>query len=88
MLFLVVLLVCSGVDINVWSLNGFIFFYSVVVCFVSNVYWFLMNLGCDIFVIDSEGLIVLYYVVKDVFYVGLEYFVDLYVSNLKGWIEN
>lgn len=30
---------------------------------------------------------VLYYVVKEVMYVGFEYFVDLYVINFKGWIE-
>ena len=85
---LVALLVRSGADINARSLNGSTPLHSAAACFAKNVYWSLTNLGCDILATDREGMTALHYVVKDVSYVGPEYFVDLYVSNPKGWIEN
>lgn len=69
------------------SFNGFIFFYSVVVCFVIESFCFLFDLGSDFFVKDVKNMIVLYYIVKDIKVVGIEYFVDLYVDKLKDWIE-
>ena len=85
---LVALLVRSGGDINARSLNGSTPLHSAAACFAKNVYWSLINLGCDILAADSEGMTALHYVVKDIVNVGSEYFVDLYVDNPKGWIEN
>jgi len=84
---LVALLVHSGADITARSLNGSTPLHSAAACFAKNVYWSLINLGCDILATDSGGMTALHYIVKDVSYVGPEYFVDLYVSNPKGWIE-
>ena len=85
---LVTLLVRRGADINAQSLNGSTPLHSAATCFAKNVYWSLINQGCEINATDSEGMTALHYVVKDVSYVGPEYFVDLYVSNPKDWIEN
>ena len=85
---LVAFLVRSGANINARSLNGSTPLHSAAACFASNVYWSLLNMGCDILATDGEGMTALHYVVKDVSYVGPEYFTDLYVSNPKGWIEN
>jgi len=85
---LVALLIRSGADINARSMNGSTPLHSAATCFAKNVYWSLINQGCEIHATDSEGMTALHYAVKDVSYVGPEYFVDLYVSNPKGWIEN
>jgi len=69
-------------------MNGSTPLHSAATCFAKNVYWSLINQGCEIHATDSEGMTALHYAVKDVSYVGPEYFVDLYVSNPKGWIEN
>ena len=85
---LVALLVRSGTDINARSLNGSTPLHSAAACFAKEVYYSLINLGCDILATDNEGMTALHYVVKDIVYVFSEYFVDLYVENPKGWIEN
>ena len=85
---LVGLLVNSGADINARSRNGSTPLHCAAACFAKGVYWPLINLGSDVLATDSEGMTALHYVVKDVPSVGFEYFVDLYVSNPKGWIEN
>ncbi len=85
---LVGLLVDSGADINARSRNGSTPLHSAAACFAKDVYWSLINLGSDHLATDCEGMTALHYVVKDVPSVGFEYFVDLYVSNPKAWIEN
>ena len=85
---LVFLLVKSGADVNATSANDSTPLHSAAACFAKHVFWPLLHLGCDPLTVDIEGMTPLHYVVKDVEDVGLEYLIDLYVSEPKGWIEN
>ncbi|XP_068739572.1 ankyrin-3-like [Montipora capricornis] len=81
------LLVEKEADINAKSLNGSTPVHSAAVCFAKGAISPLLKLGCDPLAIDNEGMSALHYSVKDVNVSGFGYFVDLYASNPKDWIE-
>ena len=87
MVSLITLLVGSGASINGRSFNGSTPLHSAAACCATNSYRPLFALGSDFLAKDSKNMTALNYIVKDVDFVGMEYFVDLYVDNPNAWIE-
>ena len=81
------LLVGNGADIDAKSMNGSTPLHSAAVCLAKGSIGPLFDLGCDCLVADNEGMSALHYSVKDVDFIGNEFFFDLYARKPKDWIE-
>ena len=87
MVAIISLLVDRGADIDAKSTNGSTPLHSAVVCLAKGSIGPLFDLGCDFLVADNEGMSALHYSVKDVDFIGKEYFFDLNARKPKDWIE-
>ena len=87
MISLMKLLVNRGARINGRSLNGSTPLHSAATCLASKSFRPLFDLGSDFLAKDDNNMTALFYIVKDVRAIGMEYFLDLYVNNPKDWIE-
>ena len=81
------LLVDHGADIDAKSLNGSTPLHSAAVCLAKGSISPLFDLGCDYFVADNDGMSALHYSIKEVDFIGKEYFFDLHARKPKDWIE-
>ena len=87
MISLIKLLVNRGARINGRSLNGSTPLHSAATCLTSKSFRPLFDLGSDFLAKDDNNMTALFYIIKDVRAIGMEYFLDLYVNNPKDWIE-
>ncbi|XP_067057911.1 uncharacterized protein [Acropora muricata] len=81
------LLVKNGANIDAKSVNGSTPFHSAAVCLAKGSIDLLLDLGCNCLVADNKGMSALHYSIKDVNFIGNEFFFDLYARSPKDWIE-
>ncbi|KAK2566010.1 Ankyrin repeat domain-containing protein 50 [Acropora cervicornis] len=81
------LLVDHGANIDAKSMNGSTPLHSAAVCLAKGSIVPLFELGCNCLVVDNEGMSALHYSVKDVDFIGKEFFFDSYARKPKDWIE-
>ena len=81
MLAIISLLVDNGADIDAKSLNGSTPLHSAAVCLAKGSIGRLFVLGCDYLLADNDGMSALHYSLKDVGFIGKEYFFDLYARK-------
>ena len=84
---LITLLVHSGAKINRRTYNFSTPLHSAAVCFSTNSFCTLLELGSNFFAKDGKNLTALYHIVQNMKTVGKEFYSDLYADKPINWIE-